>query len=340
MPFQSIFIDEENKQRYSRKVLSWLKSDFERREDPASSHFWHNERIIAQAFEGCNALVVIDTHKRLVGYMIWARDEVSAEIEIVEVIEKFRRQGVFKKMLSDFLDKFTNVSILFATVLPQAREIFRQAGWQMTQDLNGDEKFYRIIKPSLCPVDTLPDGRAIAIFSNVDVIGPRPHIDSGRYVDFYVVKANPSHYPLKYFQIDLDETGKLRIPLITNFHHEGYIGVYFNKKLIAQGKAKHLFEGRTAFSDSSFLIISRIVPVSPKLFYDQGFFPARKDFEGKERSSSLEESSKIVTEDTARVTPSEPPEKKSRIGSPLTLFSRVKSEIQEKTETPIVGPKI
>ena len=247
------YINKDNKQHYKQTVLRWLKADFEAQENP-QQHFWNNRKIIASAFDKCNALVTLDENNqnKFVSYMIWSNYKDVIEVDIIEVRKKYRRQGIFRKMLSIFSEKFPDVLLLSACVLPQSEEAFRKLGWQdaSTKNSRGFKQHYKILKPGLEALDVLPNGFAIAVCSN----------------DYYQVKNSPDDYKqvTKYFGISVDENKKLHQPIITNFHYEGYIGIYLNKKLIANGKAKHLFKNNVCHEN--LLVINKIIPENPSLF--------------------------------------------------------------------------
>src|SRR3990167_3456707 len=107
-------------------------------------------------------------------------------------------------MLSAFIDRFSNVSVLSAFSLPKAERVFRHMGWESAYGLNQQKRYFKITRSSLPSVNELPDGRVIAVVSKADL----PH--SEKCVDFYEVKNSLTHYPMKYFQIDLNEDGSLR----------------------------------------------------------------------------------------------------------------------------------
>lgn len=73
--------------------------------------------------------------------------------------------------------------------------------------------WYKLIdnRPIVPQLDALPDDRALAIFSRADVDNPQ---NGKNYVDGYMVKEHPEKYKLKYFKIDVDNEGKLRLPLL------------------------------------------------------------------------------------------------------------------------------
>jgi len=212
-------------------------------------------------------MVALNRQKEVVGYMIWAIIGIRAEIDIVEVKADYRRQGICKKMLTSFPRKFTNISVLSASVLPQAEKVFTKADCEIKYGCNNAKKHIKIIKPGLQPLNTLPNGRVIAVCSQTEIDG---------YADYYTIKNNSKYkHLIKYFQIDLNENGSLITPIITDFHYEGYIGVYFNKKLIVDGKLRHLFSNDREMCDSglNLLVMNKIQPLNSKLFNEKGFFP-------------------------------------------------------------------
>lgn len=309
MPIQTTtkFINEKNKEKYQAMVLSWLESDYVAQGKP-KNHFFYNREIIASAFNQCRALVVLDNTQPniLVGYMVWSKVEDATEIDIVEVNSKYRRQGIFKKMLSDFAEHFSNVLVLTASVLKQAENAFNNVGWTKaslnSQSSHGElTPYYKIIQPSLEALHTLPDGCVIAVCSE----------------NYYQVKENPEKYQsaMKFFRIRLNENGKLYLPIITafymnNFHqYEGYIGVYLNKKLITEGKIKNVFKNYVC--RANLLMLSDILPVRPELF-EEFLMQLKQETVNLDEASFIETSSS-VTPSSSSVIEEKPVKKRKQL---------------------------
>lgn len=227
---------DDNKENLATRVLGWLGQDFIQRGSP-SYHFWHNHKVIGQAFERCEGLVAFDEKEdEIVGYLVWnfSGDKTRAEIDIVEVVESYRRQGVFKAMLAALLEAYGSIVVLTAChVLPQSEVIFRALGWQVVES-DRQKTFYKSVKPAVIAQTEVPDGPALAVFSKFNLADPR-----GR-VDFYRVKHSPEKYTLQYFPLQLRGMELLQ-PIIMPFHYEGYLGVFSDKKMLVEGKPSHLF---------------------------------------------------------------------------------------------------
>lgn len=255
--FEIVFITQNNKDQYVEETLNWLKSDFQKKGEP-KWHFWHNRDVISTAFSRCDAMVVLNDQKCAIGYMVWHRDSVSAGISIVEVKKEYRRQGICKQMLSAFSDEFPEIAVLTATVLEQSKTIFRKMGWKGTYDINKHEVFFKTIRPCMQPLDTLPNGRVIAVCSG----------------DFYKIKVDLKKYQdkMKYFQIDLGTDDKLQQPIITEFYYEGYVGIYLNKNIVLENKTKYLFRDNKIHLSGSLLVIDKMDFKDSKLLEEAGFF--------------------------------------------------------------------
>jgi hypothetical protein len=263
------FIDEKNKLGYKKQVLKWLESDYYELGQP-KNHFWHSQRTIAKSFDDYTAMVALNNQKEVVGYMVWLIIGIRAEIDIVEVKKDYRRRGICKRMLADFSNKFTNISVLSGSVLLQAEKAFEKMDWKIKYGCNNTKKYIKIIRPGLQPFNILPNDRVIAVCSQTE-------ITSNEYTDCYTIQDNPKKYQhlIKYFKIDLNEDGSLTAPIITDFHYEGYIGVYFNKKLIIEGKLRHIFSNDREMCNNGLdlLVMNKIKPLNLKLFHETGFFP-------------------------------------------------------------------
>ena len=250
------FINESNKDKYLNQVIAWLKEDYLEQGEP-ENHFWHNIDLIESSFDEGKALVVVNATKAVIGYMIWNLDGSRAEINIVEVNEACRGQGVLKKILLEFTHQYSDIAILTASVLPQSERVFAKLGWAYVENHNHQKKYFSIVKPIVLAQQTLLEGRIIAVCSE----------------DPYKVKSHPNKYKhlMKYFPVELDTEGKLSLPIITDFNYEGYVGIYMNKESIIDGKAKHLFQNTTAHASANLLIIDKIIPYKPEIFYEKGF---------------------------------------------------------------------
>ena len=242
------FTNENNQNEYEAIVLGWLESDFKRRKKP-KGHFWNNVQNIREAFKKGAVLIALSDQEELMGFMTWSYDqgEPNAVIDIVEVKKKYRRQGIFKKMLTNFCMQFPEVCILIAYPIPQSEKIFMASGWEKTKMVG----YIKIVKPGLSPSDILPDGQVLAICSKSE---------------FYEVLENLEQYKnaMKYFKMNMDIHGKLMEPIIVRYSSDSYIGLYRNKELLAQHKADYLFSGKGWFGFRDFcgglLVINQIIP--------------------------------------------------------------------------------
>lgn len=259
---QSVFIDADNAQQYLDAVLAWLSQDYYEKGEP-DRHFWHNRETISRCFQSKEAMIALNPQQEVVGYMIWSSwDPATAEIDIIEVKTAYRRQGISRMMQADFLARFPEVCLLTASVIPESKLIFQNAGWSSMLDMNRREFYYRATKPGVQPVNMLPaEGKVIALSSE----------------NFYQVRQNKAKYAgtMQYFPIELVDQNQLQTPIITPFHHEGYMAVYFNGQLLDENKGKYLFNNRVCVRE--FFILSRFQPKKYDLFECAGFFAVIAD---------------------------------------------------------------
>lgn len=239
------FISKDNKDKHKKIVLGWLEHDFNLQGEP-KFHFWHNHATIAEAFENGCAMVALDDQEKFIGYMVWTcqNNSTICEIDIVEVKKHSRNQGVFKAMIAALQEKYPQVLILTASVIPQSTEIFKKMGWAIANSSHGSlTSYFKIISPILESQNELLHGLVIVICNE----------------DFYRVQADPRKYQasIKYFQIEITDTYQLKTPIIIPFHYEGYVAIYRDGKLLAEGKSKHLFDNECCYNN--LLVIDKIL---------------------------------------------------------------------------------
>ena len=269
MQCEIVFLDVNNRTSYLEEVTNWLEDDFTNKKSP-SNHFWHNINMIENSFHQCKAMITLDNNKNVIAFMTWdIIDGHEAEIGIVEVKETHRRKHVFKSMLSDFLHQHKEVIILVVRAVEQAEHVFEAAGWKNKIDINRVKKYYKIVKPTVEALSDLPKyGFAVAVCSENGCL----------------VASDPTPYEAltKYFPITLDKKEKLITPIVTDFYYNGYIGVYFDGKLICHSKAKHLFNNETTEIYLNLFILGSIEPQVPELYdalYNQSTLKPKAELE-------------------------------------------------------------
>lgn len=267
---QTVFMTQENVGLYKKIVLEWLRLDFIEKGFP-EHHFWHNQSTVVEAFDKHCAMIVLSDDNEVMGYMVWSlntRHKQVIHIDIVEVAATYRRQGICKRMLHDFAHQFPKVIVLTASVIQESQGIFTAMGWESAPGLNREKYFFKTLTPTLQPLDKLPNGPAIALFSKSDAFFAKLRVDD---YTFWKDPEKYPQYPLKYFSVRVDEHGKLQIPIVWPFHYDGYIGVYMNKTRFTEGKVKYLL-ANTVRPLSSILILDRIQPRTLAPFRQVKFF--------------------------------------------------------------------
>lgn len=265
MKFKVESINSENRQLYKEVVLSWLADDYIQKDGPAEHSYNHSD-LIKKAFSNNNAMVALNHDDTILGYMIWNTCEANAEIELVEVKEEYRRQGIFKAMLERFKLEQTAIYILSVNVTKNSEIVYKHMGWQKVNNNSGGMRYVNVLKNGILPSNDLPGGRVIALCPK----------------DYCEVNANIEKFQdeIKCFQIELDLKQELITPIIiVNFYNEGgldknnfYVSIYQDKRLIDEGRVESLFKNIIYYPDTNILLIKSIIPCKPELFDQNGFF--------------------------------------------------------------------
>jgi GNAT superfamily N-acetyltransferase len=225
-------------------------------------HFWHNAEIIANSFKQCNGMVAFDATGALVAYLTWINYGLRTEIDIIEVLPAYRQQGIGRLMFAELSAHYPTARVLTASAVEASRGYFAHIGWKKNKN---DGQYYTIIKAGLSPQATLPSGTVIALCA----------------ADFYDVCENHEKYAslVQYFKIELNAEGQLIQPIVTPFQYEGYVGIYFDRRLIACGKAKHLFNEAGKIDSANLFVMDAFSPINAELYQGTGFCQTKKPAE-------------------------------------------------------------
>lgn len=232
-------------------ILTWIEQqeNFDVSGRP-KHHFWYNVNDIANAFQYLNAMVVLDEQNSVIAFLTWdLTSTLVAEITIIEVQDVHQHQGVGSAMLNAFVNKFNHLYALTTDLLPNTSGFFQKTGWAIIEN---QHQAFKMIQSGVIPDTELPEGWVIAICLE----------------DFYTVINAPQQYQaaMKYFQITFDQSGELSQPIITPFKHESYMAIYFNRRLIENGKAKHLFQnGDQIDNGDPILAMKTFSPINPSI---------------------------------------------------------------------------
>ena len=106
------------KQKISKTELSEIKNwlHIELKESPNDKGFYHNWNIIEQAYLD-NKMFIIKNETSVIGFLVWTKKEICAEIDIFEIIPSYRKQGIgeyfFNEVCKYWLENNLKVLKLF-----------------------------------------------------------------------------------------------------------------------------------------------------------------------------------------------------------------------------------
>ena len=154
-----------------RPVYDWLVQDYRKQKEP-SGHFYHTKDLIAGHFVlGTGLYFRRKDNKRLVGYCVWSYHHlhpISIELEVIEVLSDFRRQGIAKlavKYLSDQI--YPNAFVITGSPIKEAIPIFSKwASCTLVEIQPGYQRLFMPTKPVSDPTAICPNGFAISIDNN------------------------------------------------------------------------------------------------------------------------------------------------------------------------------
>lgn len=265
--------NDDNMQKHIRTVKEYLENDFKLRDSP-ERHFWHNQSEIGHYFYDLTGVIVFQ-ESELVAFMTWHMEgQYYIEIKQVEVNEEHRKKGIFKWMLSWLLEKYPCVVVLAARVLEESKHIYEKMGWVRVSYWKNEDFYYKLLEPMSVPLDDIPEGISLALYSNTDVPNAEPLDFQSCCNELRVTPGDviecPEKYKLNYFKLDFDEWDYLQSPpVIFPFQPDGYVGIFKDKKLVSEGTCRHVFTEKVVHSNTFLFLMADLDvtwELSEKLF--------------------------------------------------------------------------
>lgn len=100
-----------------RKIEEWLIEE----EKASNEGFYCNWTIIENAFNN-NTLVTLDFQNSPIGFIVWSKGEIYAEIDILEIKPEYRRRGVGKLFFEEISKYFKQKGFLAIELFCSPRE--------------------------------------------------------------------------------------------------------------------------------------------------------------------------------------------------------------------------
>ncbi len=277
-------INPENRINFLDAVLSWLWSEFtlkkcmnKLRSGFGVGSFWHNRNYIIRAFNQYHALVVTNREGETIAYMTWSpySNHKAVDVAIIEVKPCYRRHGIFTAMLDTLSRVHPEFVVLTASVLDESRVAFHGVGWRVVEarqqyplfeSPTGLTQFYKITTPVQQGSDRFPAGYALAV--SVE--------------DFYQVSRNKSRYQptIKYYPLRMNDSGTLSKVIVAPYHSDGYFALYFQGRVLTEGKLKHVVEQPLPVQ-GKLMVLSELKLIDKKLLPNRDLVASRLDSSGR-----------------------------------------------------------
>jgi len=110
-----------------KKIEEWLIEE----EKNYNEGFYCNWTIIAKAFKN-GALITFDFDEMPIGFLVWSRGEIHAEIDVLEIKPDFRNKGIgefFFKQFSDYLKKNKFLVIKLFCAPKESKKFWKKMGF-------------------------------------------------------------------------------------------------------------------------------------------------------------------------------------------------------------------
>lgn len=223
------------------KVEKWLSDEYE----SSNEGFYCQWPLINECYNR-NELVTIDLNGEPVGFIVWKKNDITAEIGIFEIKPDLRRKGLGKLFYNQF-SEFLKLQKILVTKLhcsPLESEKF----WKKLGFIKFPNRGYS--EPELTYYKPL-----------IDVLTPSIENKESEYkIELWDVKAYKAecYLPKWTWYLELSE-GCLKKPIIQPCNREWKLKWSKNGVVIKEGQIRHLNINEKGIEFTPFLYISQLI---------------------------------------------------------------------------------
>lgn len=220
------------------KVYNWLLEEH----DSLKEGFYCNWSIIEKAFRN-KELVTCDISDEPIGFIVWKKREITAEIDILEIRPDQRRKGIGKQFYNQFSDYLTTEEVVVIKLFCAPREseqFWKSLGfikYPQRGFAESDLTYYQPLIETLDRSDSFGEHK-------IELWDVEPH--QAKYVE-----------PNWTWNVELSGD-KMKVPIIQPCNRNWNLRWSKNEKTIKEAKVKYFSENANRIEHGEFLFITEL----------------------------------------------------------------------------------
>ncbi|MDD2199670.1 MAG: GNAT family N-acetyltransferase [Bacteroidales bacterium] len=222
------------------KIKEWLIEE----EQESNEGFYCNWNIIEKAFNN-DELITLNLKEKTVGFLVWSKGEIYAEIDIMEIKPDYRKQGIGKLFFEQISEFFKQKGFLVIKLFCSPREsekFWKKMGFIKFPDRGYSESDLTYFKP-LIKVQTIVENQETD--DTVELWDVEPY-------------QKNNNQPKWTWNINLDN-GKLKLPIIQPCNCNWNLRWSKKGEMIREDKVKYFDTTENRVEYSPFLYITNLI---------------------------------------------------------------------------------
>ncbi len=222
------------------KIKEWLIEE----EQESNEGFYCNWNIIEKAFNN-DELITLNLKEKTVGFLVWSKGEIYAEIDIMEIKPDYRKQGIGKLFFEQISEFFKQKGFLVIKLFCSPREsekFWKKMGFIKFPDRGYSESDLTYFKP-LIKVQTIVENQETD--DTVELWDVEPY-------------QKNNNQPKWTWNINLDN-GKLKLPIIQPCNCHWNLRWSKKGEMIREDKVKYFDTTENRVEYSPFLYITNLI---------------------------------------------------------------------------------
>jgi len=222
-----------------KEIENWLIDE----KNKSNEGFYSNWTIIENAFNN-KKLITVKHNNLPIGFLVWSKGEIYAEIDILEIKPNLRNKGIGEKFFNQISNHFTSEGFLALKLFCSPRE---------------SEKFWKKMNFVKFPIRRYSESDLTYYKPLIDVLRCTETNDYLNKIELWNVEPNriKNNEPEWTWKVE-SETNKLMLPIIQPCDCNWNLRWTKNGKMIREDKVKYFALKNNRIDYSPFLYINEL----------------------------------------------------------------------------------